>query len=109
MLSSFWPPFYENKAVLPKHGKGFTFQTVFFFFLRDFFFPPFSETEDSGRPYSPHEPEEETNEIERQQSKAQDATVQSWPRTHQPSASTGTDDSEKNEVISTQQMCKEFT
>lgn len=82
---------------------------LFFFFPERFFFPPFSETEDSGRPYSPHEPEEETNEIERQQSKAQDATVQSWPRTHQPSASTGTDDSEKNEVISTQQMCKEFT
>ncbi|XP_039405680.1 cysteine-rich secretory protein LCCL domain-containing 1 isoform X4 [Corvus cornix cornix] len=60
--------------------------------------------EDSEGPYSPHEPEEETNEIERQRSKAQDATVQSWPRTHQPSASTGTDDSEKNEVISTQQM-----
>ncbi|XP_039235083.1 cysteine-rich secretory protein LCCL domain-containing 1 isoform X5 [Pipra filicauda] len=60
--------------------------------------------EDSERPYSPHEPEEETNEIERQRSKAQDATVQSRPRTHSPSASTGTDDSEKNEVISTQQM-----
>lgn len=85
---------------------------IFIFFLESFvfvFFFPFSETEDSERPYSPHEPEEETNEIERQRSKAQDATVQSQPRTHQPSASTGTDDSEKNEVISTQQMCKEFT
>lgn len=81
----------------------------FLFFFWEIFFFPFSETEDSGRPYSPHEPEEETNEIERQQSKAQDATVQSRPRTHQPSASTSTDDSEKNEVISTQQMCKEFT
>ncbi|KAJ7400664.1 hypothetical protein BTVI_103348 [Pitangus sulphuratus] len=61
-------------------------------------------SEGSERPYSPHEPEEETNEIERQRSKAQDATGQSRPRTHSPSASTGTDDSEKNEVISTQQM-----
>lgn len=69
----------------------------------------FSETEDSERPYSPHEPEEETNEIEQQRSKAQDATAQSRPRTHSPSGSTGSDDSEKNEVISTQQMCKEFT
>uniref|UniRef100_A0A8C3JFI8 Cysteine rich secretory protein LCCL domain containing 1 n=1 Tax=Calidris pygmaea TaxID=425635 RepID=A0A8C3JFI8_9CHAR len=60
--------------------------------------------EDSERPYSPHEPEEETNEIERQRSKAQDATAQSRPRTHPPPGSTGTDDSEKNEVISTQQM-----
>ncbi|KAM7121956.1 cysteine-rich secretory protein LCCL domain-containing 1 isoform 2-T2 [Ciconia maguari] len=60
--------------------------------------------EDSERPYSPHEPEEETNEIERQRSKAQDATAQSRPRTHSPSGSTGSDDSEKNEVISTQQM-----
>ncbi|XP_009580115.1 PREDICTED: cysteine-rich secretory protein LCCL domain-containing 1-like, partial [Fulmarus glacialis] len=59
---------------------------------------------DSERPYSPHEPEEETNEIERQRSKAQDATVQSRPRTHSPSGSTGSDGSEKNEVISTQQM-----
>lgn len=77
-----------------------------FFFLRDYFFACFSETEDSERPYSPHEPEEETNEIERQRSKAQDATAQSRPRTHSPSGSTGSDDSEKNEVISTQQMCK---
>ncbi|NXF52090.1 CRLD1 protein, partial [Oceanites oceanicus] len=60
--------------------------------------------EDSERPYSPQEPEEETNEIERQRSKAQDATAQSRPRTHSPSGSTGSDDSEKNEVISTQQM-----
>ncbi|KAM6281999.1 cysteine-rich secretory protein LCCL domain-containing 1 isoform 3-T3 [Porphyrio hochstetteri] len=60
--------------------------------------------EDSERPYSPHEPEEETNEIERQRSKAQDAMVQSRPRTHSPLGSTGSDDSEKNEVISTQQM-----
>lgn len=82
--------------------------TLIFFSERLFFFCPFSETEDSERPYSPHEPEEETNEIERQRSKAQDATVQSRPRAHQPSASTGTD-SDKNEVISTQQMCKEFT
>lgn len=67
-----------------------------------------SEIEGSERPYSPHEPEEETNEIERQRSKAQDATAQSRPRTHSPSGSTGSEDSEKNEVISTQQMCKEF-
>lgn len=67
-----------------------------------------SEIEDSERPYSPHEPEEETNEIERQRSKAQDATAQSRPRTHSPSGSTGSEDTEKNEVISTQQMCKEF-
>ncbi|KFM03088.1 Cysteine-rich secretory protein LCCL domain-containing 1 [Aptenodytes forsteri] len=60
--------------------------------------------EDSERPYSPHEPEEETNEIERQRSKAQDAAAQNRPRSHSPSGSTGNDDSEKNEVISTQQM-----
>uniref|UniRef100_A0A8C6Z3I4 Cysteine rich secretory protein LCCL domain containing 1 n=1 Tax=Nothoprocta perdicaria TaxID=30464 RepID=A0A8C6Z3I4_NOTPE len=54
--------------------------------------------------YSSSEPEEETNEIERQRSKAQDATAQSRPRTHSPSGSTGSNDSEKNEVISTQQM-----
>ncbi|NXA46471.1 CRLD1 protein, partial [Nothocercus julius] len=58
----------------------------------------------SERLYPPHEPEEETNEIERQRSKAQDATAQSRPRSHLPSGSTGNDDSEKNEVISTQQM-----
>ncbi|XP_064010828.1 cysteine-rich secretory protein LCCL domain-containing 1 isoform X2 [Pogoniulus pusillus] len=61
--------------------------------------------EDSARPYSPREPEEETNEIERQRSRAQDAMAQSWPRAQPPSAgSTGTEDSERNEVISTQQM-----
>lgn len=79
-----------------------------FCFSEKFFFL-FSETEDPERTYSPHEPEEETNEIEQQRSKAQDATAQSRPRTHSPSGSTSTDDSEKNEVISTQQMCKEFT
>ncbi|NXC51362.1 CRLD1 protein, partial [Penelope pileata] len=60
--------------------------------------------EDSERSYSPHETEEETNEIERQQSKTQDTTAQSRPRTHSLSGSTGSEDSEKNEVISTQQM-----
>lgn len=38
LLSSFCPPFYENKAVLPKHGEGFTFHTDFIFFLRDYIF-----------------------------------------------------------------------
>lgn len=98
-------PFYQS-TVRDLHSTRFV---VFFFSETLYFFCPFSETEDSERPYSPREPEEETNEIERQRSKAQDANVQSRPRTHQPSASTGTDDSEKNEVISTQQMCKEFT
>lgn len=96
--------FYRN-MVRDLHSTLILFFSWEIFFL----FCLFSETEDSERPYSPHEPEEETNEIERQRSKSQDTTVQSRPRTHQPSASTGTDDSEKNEVISTQQMCKEFT
>uniref|UniRef100_A0A8C4VNT6 Cysteine rich secretory protein LCCL domain containing 1 n=1 Tax=Gopherus evgoodei TaxID=1825980 RepID=A0A8C4VNT6_9SAUR len=60
--------------------------------------------EGSDRHYSPHEPEEETNEIERQQSKAQDRTSQSRSRIHSPAGSTRSDDSERNEVISTQQM-----
>lgn len=38
LFSSFCPLFYENKAILPKHGKGFTFHTDFIFLLRDFFF-----------------------------------------------------------------------
>lgn len=94
--------------MLPKHGKGFLFHRPFFP-LKDSLSCPFCEAEDSDRPYSPREPEEETNEIERQRSRAQDAMAQSWPRAQPPSAgSTGTEDSEKNEVISTQQMCKAF-
>lgn len=72
-------------------------------------FNSFSKTEGSDRHYSPHEPEEETNEIERQRSKVQETTSQSRSRTHSPSGSMGIDDTEKNEVISTQQMCKEFS
>lgn len=32
------PQFYENKAMLPKHGKGFTFQKQWFFFPEKLFF-----------------------------------------------------------------------
>lgn len=45
----------------------------------------------------------ETNEIERQQSRVQD-TSQNRLRSH----ASVTDDSERNEVISKQQMCKQM-
>lgn len=57
------------------------------------FLNPFSLTEGSDRYYTPQE--EETNEIERQQSQVHD--------TH---ARAIADDSNRNEVISMQQMCK---
>lgn len=57
------------------------------------FLNPFSLTEGSDRYYPPRE--EETNEIERQQSQVRDTHVR-----------TRADDSNRNEVISTQQMCK---
>uniref|UniRef100_H3AK68 Cysteine rich secretory protein LCCL domain containing 1 n=1 Tax=Latimeria chalumnae TaxID=7897 RepID=H3AK68_LATCH len=57
--------------------------------------------EDStDRRYSPQEPEEETNEIERQR-----ARTQARPRTYSPTASTRIEE-DKNEVINTQQMCE---
>lgn len=59
------------------------------------------ETEGSERFYSP---EMETNEIERQQSRVQD-TSQNQLRSH----GSVSDDSERNEVISTQQMCKNIS
>ncbi|XP_018423032.1 PREDICTED: cysteine-rich secretory protein LCCL domain-containing 1 [Nanorana parkeri] len=50
------------------------------------------------------EPEEETNEIERQRSKALDTTSQSRARTHSPTSSTRPDAYDSNEVVSTEQM-----
>ena len=58
-----------------------------------YFLTLFSLTEGSDRYYPPQE--EETNEIERQQSQVHDTHVR-----------TRADDSDRNEVISTQQMCK---
>lgn len=63
------------------------------FKVDSYFLHPFSLTEGSDRYYPPQE--EETNEIERQQSQVRDTHVQ-----------TRADDSNRNEVISTQQMCK---
>lgn len=57
------------------------------------FFNPFPPTEGSDQYYPPRE--EETNEIERQQSQVRDSHVR-----------TRADESDRNEVISTQQMCK---
>lgn len=57
--------------------------------------------EGSERLYSP---EMETNEIERQQPRVQD-TSQNRLRSH----ASVTDDSERNEVISKQQMCKKIS
>ncbi|CAJ0957352.1 unnamed protein product, partial [Ranitomeya imitator] len=50
------------------------------------------------------EPEEETNEIERQRTKALDTTSQSRARTHSPTSSTRTASYDNNEVISTEQI-----
>lgn len=57
------------------------------------FLNSFSATEGSDRYYPPQE--EETNEIERQQAQVRDTRVR-----------TRSDDTDRNEVISTQQMCK---
>lgn len=42
-LACIHTPFYESKAMLPKHGKGFIFHKhwFIFFFLRDYFFSHF--------------------------------------------------------------------
>lgn len=58
-----------------------------------YFLNLFPLTEGSDRYYTPRE--EETNEIERQQAQVHDMHVR-----------TRSDDSNRNEVISTQQMCK---
>ncbi|KAG8441918.1 hypothetical protein GDO86_010919 [Hymenochirus boettgeri] len=50
------------------------------------------------------EPEEETNEIERQRSKALDTTSQGRSKTNSPTSSTRTESFNNNEVISTEQM-----
>lgn len=63
------------------------------FKMDSYFLNPISLTEGSDRYYPPQE--EETNEIERQQSQIHDTRIQ-----------TRSDDSNRNEVISTQQMCK---
>lgn len=62
-------------------------------FRRGYLFLNSVLTEGSDRYYTPRE--EETNEIERQQSQVHDAHVR-----------TRADDSDTNEVVSTQQMCK---
>lgn len=62
-------------------------------FRMGFIFPNSILTEGSDRYYTPRE--EETNEIERQQSQAHDTHIR-----------TRADDSNVNEVVSTQQMCK---
>lgn len=61
--------------------------------MNSYFLNPFSLTEGSDSYYPPRE--EETNEIERQQSQVHDTHIR-----------TVADDSNRNEVISTQQMCK---
>lgn len=63
------------------------------FKMDSYFLNPFSLTEGSDSYYPPQE--EETNEIERQQSQVHDTHIR-----------TIADDSNRNEVISTQQMCK---
>lgn len=63
------------------------------FKMDSYFLNPFSLTEGSDSYYPPQE--EETNEIERQQSQVPDTHIR-----------TIADDSNRNEVISTQQMCK---
>ena len=61
--------------------------------MNSYFLNPFSLTEGSDSYYPPRE--EETNEIELQQSQVHDTHIR-----------TVADDSNRNEVISTQQMCK---
>ena len=63
------------------------------FKMDPYFLNPFFLTEGSDSYYPPRE--EETNEIERQQSQV-----------HATHIRTRADDSDRNEVISTQQMCK---